>query len=127
MKEKEKNSLSSSLSLLAPVVSSPGCRRNALEVLLRARHIRLDRLGPRLPPSGAHLAVLVRELKGLDEPQSFVDGAADGQVVDGDLAEDSRGRDDEEAAEGDAGVVALVCLLLLVVGERKEREKRRES
>ena len=46
--------------------------------------------------------MLVGELEGLDEPERLVDVAADGEVVDGDLAELALAVDDEEAAEGDA-------------------------
>ena len=42
------------------------------------------------------------ELEGLDEADRLVDGAADGEVVDRDLAEDALGVDDEEPAERDA-------------------------
>ena len=117
----------SRLSLLAPVVG-PARRRHPLEVLLRPGHVRLDRLGPGLPAGGAHLAVLVGELEGLDEPQRLVDAAADGEVVDGDLSQDAGGRDDEEAAEGDAGVVSLVCGVVGWLeggGERKGRRRER--
>ena len=38
-------------------------------------------------------------LEGLDESERFVDGAADGEVVHGDLAEDAPVVDDEEAAQ----------------------------
>lgn len=73
------------------------------------------------------LSYLVGELEGLDQPQGLVDAAAHGQVVDRHLAEDPGGRDDEEAAEGDAGVVALVCFffrfffIFLKVFERRRR------
>lgn len=46
--------------------------------------------------------MLVGELEGLDQTQGLVDVAADGQVVDGDLAEGALGVDDEETAQGDA-------------------------
>lgn len=46
--------------------------------------------------------MLVGELEGLDQAERLLDVAADGQVVDGDLAEGALGVDDEEAAQGDA-------------------------
>ncbi|KUI58888.1 hypothetical protein VP1G_11002 [Cytospora mali] len=45
--------------------------------------------------------MLVGELEGLDQAEGLVDVAADGEVVDGDLAEDSLGVDDEETTQGD--------------------------
>jgi hypothetical protein len=38
-----------------------------------------------VPVGRADFAVLVGELEGVDQTESFVDGAADGEVVDGDL------------------------------------------
>ena len=76
-----------------------------LEVLELALGISLDRGTLRLPVGGADLAVLVGELESLDEPDGLVDRAADGEVVDGDLAERSLGVDQEQAAEGDTGVL----------------------
>ena len=43
-------------------------------------------------------AVRVGILEGLDKTQGLVDGAADGEVVDGDLAKDALRVDDEQAA-----------------------------
>lgn len=54
------------------------------------------------PASGADLAVLVGELESLDEADGLLDVSADGQVVDGDLAEGALGVDDEETAQRDA-------------------------
>lgn len=45
--------------------------------------------------------MLVRVLEGLYEAEGLVDVAADGEVVDGDLAGVALVVDDEEAAEGD--------------------------
>lgn len=72
------------------------------EVLQAALGVSLHGLAAGLPVGGADLAVLVGELEGLDETQGLVDVAADGQVVDGDLAQGPLGVDDEEAAQGDA-------------------------
>jgi hypothetical protein len=54
--------------------------------------VRLDALGGSLdgrisgiPVGRADLAVLVRELEGIDEAEGLVYAAADGEVVDGDL------------------------------------------
>lgn len=45
--------------------------------------------------------MLISELEGLDQTQGLVDVTADGQVVDGDLAQGTLGVDDEETTEGD--------------------------
>ena len=105
-REKNKKS-SSSLSLFVTVLPGPPRRRRQpLKVHLRPGHVGLDRLDSRLPSRRAHLAVLVGELERLHQAQGLVDGAADWEVVDGNLAQGSGRGDDEEAAEGDAGVVA---------------------
>lgn len=72
------------------------------EVLQAALGVSLHGVAARLPAGGADLAVLIGELEGLDQAQGLVDVAADGQVVDGDLAQGALGVDDEEAAQGDA-------------------------
>ena len=64
------------------------------------------------------------ELEGLDKTESLLDGAADGKVVDGDLAEDTLGVDDEEATERNTlllneNAVVTGNLLALVSEERK--------
>lgn len=66
-----------------------------LEELLRLLRVRLDGGTARLPARGAHLAVLVRVLERLHQTQGLVHGAAHGQIVDGDLAEDALRVDDE--------------------------------
>ena len=55
-----------------------------------------------LTVSRADLAVHIGVLEGLNEAKSLVNIAANRQVVNGDLAEDSGGRDEEEAAEWEA-------------------------
>lgn len=72
------------------------------EVLEAALGVSLHGLAAGLPVGGADLAVLVGELEGLDETEGLGDVAADGQVVDGDLAQGALGVDNEEAAQGDA-------------------------
>lgn len=86
-------------------IGSGGAIRLSREVLEGALGIGLHALGAGLPVGGADLAVLVGELEGLDEAQGLVDGAAHGQVVDGDLAQDALGVDDEQAAQGHALVL----------------------
>jgi hypothetical protein len=75
------------------------------KVLEAALGVGLHGLSALLPASRAHLAVLVGELEGLDETESLLDVAADGKIVDGDLAEDTLGVDDEETAESDTLVL----------------------
>lgn len=41
----------------------------------------------------------VSELEGVDQPQGLVDVASHGQVIDSDLAQDSRWRNNEESTE----------------------------
>lgn len=72
------------------------------EVLQAALGVSLHGLATGLPASGADLAVLVGELEGLDQTQGLVDVSAHGQVVDGDLAQDALGVDDEQATQRDA-------------------------
>lgn len=89
--------------------------------LLVALGCGLDGLVTGVPVRGADLAVLVGELKGVDEAEGLVDRAADGEVVDCDLADDSGGIDDEEAAEGDAFFfdedAVVLGELVVLVGE----------
>ena len=46
--------------------------------------------------------MLVDKLECLNETESLIDGSSDGKVIDGDLAEDSVGVDDEETTVSDA-------------------------
>jgi hypothetical protein len=75
--------------------------------------------------------MLVGELEGLDEADGLLDRAADGQVVDGDLAEGALRVDDEEAAKGDALVLEKDAVvagdLVRLVGEERELEVRAEA
>ena len=54
------------------------------------------------------------ELERLDEADRLVDGAADGEVVDRDLAEDAGGVDDEQPAERDAVLLNAAVGLVAV-------------
>ena len=56
------------------------------------------------PLSGAHLTVLISVLEGLDETEGFIDVAADRQVTDGVVAEDTVAIDDVSGAESDTTV-----------------------
>jgi hypothetical protein len=60
-----------------------------VEVLLGGVRIGLHGEVSRLPVGRADLAVLVDELEGLNQADDLVDVAADGKIVDGDLAEDA--------------------------------------
>ncbi|GET87293.1 tryparedoxin peroxidase [Leishmania tarentolae] len=68
----------------------------------RRLRFRLHRGAALLPVGGAHLAVLLHELKGLQQAQNLIHVAAHRHVVDGDLAHHTVGVDDEEAAVGHA-------------------------
>ena len=72
-----------------------------LHALVRRLHGRLTLV----PVSRADLAVLLHELERLDQSHGLLDISADREVVDGDLAEDALGVDDEHPAEGDARVL----------------------
>lgn len=89
--------------------------------LLVALGGRLDGLVSGVPVGRADLAVLVGELEGIDQAEGLVDAAADGEVVDGDLADDAVGVDDEEAAEGNAFLLdedtVVLGELVVLVGE----------
>jgi hypothetical protein len=43
--------------------------------------------------------VLISELEGLNETEDLINGATDGKIVDGDLADGTLGVDDEETTE----------------------------
>jgi len=72
------------------------------QVLADSILVGLHGLLARTPAGGADFAVFVGELEGLDQSQGLVDISADGEIVDGHLAEGARAIDDEEAAESDA-------------------------
>ena len=59
------------------------------------------RVCARFPAGRAHLAVRVGVLEGLHEPQRLVDGAADGQVIHGDLTQHAGAVNDEQTSAGD--------------------------
>lgn len=77
------------------------------EVLFGLIHIGLNGgwvcLG--VPVGRAHFAVLFDELEGLDQTQYLVHRTSDGQIVDGVLAQDALGINDECAAQRDALLV----------------------
>lgn len=58
-----------------------------------------------MPVGRAHLSVLVGELERLHESHDLIDVPADAEVVDGDLADDALGVDDEQPAERDPRVL----------------------
>ena len=78
-----------------------------LEVLHLLGGVWDDGVGPGLPPSGAHLAVLVRVLERLHQPQGLVHGPAHGEVVHGDLPQDALVVNDEESSQSVAIVLEV--------------------
>lgn len=76
-----------------------------LKVLLGLGRVGHHGLLAGLPVGRAHLAVLVRVLEGLDQAQGFLHAASHRQIVNGDLAQILLVIDDEQAAEGDAGLL----------------------
>lgn len=105
-------------------MSIGGLVRDVGEVLEAALGVSLHALGALHPASRADLAVLVGELEGLNETDGLLDVAADGQVVDSDLAEGTLGVNDEETAEGNTLVLeqhAVVARdLLAAVGDQRQ-------
>lgn len=97
-----------------------------VSVVLEVLHLLLgvgdDGVAAGLPAGGADLAVLVGVLEGLHQPEGLVHGAADGEVVHGDLPEDALVVDDEEAAEGVA-VLLEVDAVVLADGVRQVGEE----
>eukprot|EP00695_Tsukubamonas_globosa_P003627 TRINITY_DN742_c0_g1_i10.p1 TRINITY_DN742_c0_g1~~TRINITY_DN742_c0_g1_i10.p1 ORF type:complete len:141 (+),score=52.72 TRINITY_DN742_c0_g1_i10:69-491(+) len=59
-------------------------------------------LSPGFQPGGADLAVDISVLEGLEEAEGLIDGTANGEIVDGDLAESALAVNDEKTTEGDA-------------------------
>ena len=83
-----------------------------LEVLHLLRGVGDDGVRTRLPARGADLAVLVRVLESLHQPQRLVHGPAHGEIVHGDLPQHALVVDDEEAAEGVAVVLEVDAVVL---------------
>ena len=83
-----------------------------LEVLHLLLGVRDDGVTAGLPPRGTHLAVFVRVLEGLHQPEGLIDGPADGEVVHSDLSEDALVVDDEQAAQGVAVVLEIDAVVL---------------
>lgn len=65
------------------------------------------RLASWLPSGRTHFAVLVGELEGLNQSQHLVHGASNGQVIHGDVSQDSLFGNDEQATSGDASIRAF--------------------
>ena len=61
-----------------------------------------------LPSRGADLAVLIDVLEGLNKTDGLVDITADGEIVDGDLAESTVRSDDEGASEGNTCIITIL-------------------
>lgn len=72
-----------------------------LEVGLALLGVGLHGIGSRLPASRADLTVLVRELERLHQTQRLIHGAADRQIVDGDLAQVTLVVNDEQTSAKD--------------------------
>lgn len=77
-----------------------------LKVGLWSLRIRFDggRIIVGIPVGRANFAVFLNELEGLQQSQRFVDGTANGQVIDGLLTHNTLWIDDEQATECDAGI-----------------------
>lgn len=75
-----------------------------LEVFFRSLNVGLHGFLSWFPASWTHLSVLVGILECLDQTQRFIDGPANGQVVDGDLTQDLFVVNDEQSAERNSRV-----------------------
>lgn len=77
-----------------------------LEVLLKSFDIRLHDIIRllRCPAAWDNVTGLISILEGLDKAHALLEAAANGQVVDGDVADDAFVRDDEHGTQGDAGI-----------------------
>ena len=79
-----------------------------LEVILGLLGVSLHGGTTGLPVAGDDFAGLFVVLEGLEEAESLVNIAADGEIVDGDLTDVLGGVDDEDGAEGNTGVRAVL-------------------
>ena len=71
----------------------------------------------RLPARGAHLTVLISVLEGLDHAQHFVDVAADGEIVDAELTEDTLFVDDVSGTESDTSITGGLEKAAVIAGD----------
>lgn len=92
-----------------------GLRGAAAEVLLAV--LRVDRLLAGLPVGGTHLAVLGDELEGLHQTQHLVHAATHGEVVHGDLLDDTLGIDDEQTTKRHAQILRMMPSMRCYVDE----------
>lgn len=76
--------------------------RGLLKVRLASLRVGLHALLAGLPVGGAYLAMDIGELEGLYQSKCLVDRSANGQIVDGDLAQILLAVDNEEATEWNA-------------------------
>lgn len=77
-------------------VSSVG-RGKVLKGLL---WVSLQSLGPGLPIGRTYLAMLVGELDGLQDTQGLINTAPDRKIIDGGVANDTLGINNEKSTEG---------------------------
>ena len=61
-----------------------------------------------LPSRGADLAVLIDVLEGLNKTDGLINITANGEIVDGDLAEGSVRSDDEGASKGNTCIITIL-------------------
>ena len=73
--------------------------------------------GTRLPVARDDFTSLLVVLEGLEEAEGLVNVAADGEVIDGDLTDVLVGVDDEDGAEGNTSIRAVVDEDTVVAGD----------
>ena len=61
-----------------------------------------------LPSRGAHLAVLIDILEGLNHTDNLVDVASDWEVIDAHLADSTIRSNDEGASKGDSCIISIL-------------------
>lgn len=71
---------------------------------MRFLGVGLNGLGTSLPVGRADFTVLISELESFDETEDFINGTTNGEIVDGDLTNNTIGVNDKETTESNTVV-----------------------